>query len=103
VAVFLPAGLLLTVCTGYAAYDNHPWSLRLIDLIRAAYAQQIPLVGICYGFQLMSRALGGLVTENPMGSELTVTNVTLTPLGQELIGDGSLVSIPPPSLTDSSH
>jgi GMP synthase-like glutamine amidotransferase len=86
------------VCTGYAAYDDHPWSLRLIDLIRAAYAQHIPLVGICYGFQLMSRALGGLVTENPLGSELTVTDVTLTPLGKELIGDSSLVSIasPPP-------
>jgi GMP synthase-like glutamine amidotransferase len=44
--------------------DNLPWIPPLLDLIRQAKANGIPLLGHCLGGQLMSKALGGAVTKN---------------------------------------
>ncbi len=45
----------------YASYDDHPWIPPLEDFIQNAYAAEIPLAGICFGHQIMARALGGSV------------------------------------------
>lgn len=66
--------------------------MRLVDLVRDAYRRKIPLLGICYGLQIIARALGGRVTENPQGSELSVTEVKLRGPGRDLVGLDSLVS-----------
>ena len=42
--------------------DDLPWLPEELALIRAAYAADIPMMGICFGGQLMSKALGGEVT-----------------------------------------
>ncbi len=44
--------------------DPLPWIAPLLELIRQAQAQGIPLIGHCLGGQLMSRALGGTVSTN---------------------------------------
>ncbi len=44
--------------------DPLPWIPRLLHLIRAAVAADIPVLGHCLGSQLMSKALGGVVTRN---------------------------------------
>ena len=44
--------------------DDLPWIALLLDLIRQAHANDIPLLGHCLGGQLMSKALGGVVTKN---------------------------------------
>lgn len=44
--------------------DDLPWISSLLDLIREAYALDIPLLGHCLGGQLISKALGGEVTKN---------------------------------------
>lgn len=46
--------------------DPLPWIEPLCELIRAADAQDIPLIGHCLGGQLISKALGGQVTKNPV-------------------------------------
>lgn len=46
--------------------DDLPWIPPLLDLIREAYAHDIPLLGHCLGGQLISKALGGTVTRNPV-------------------------------------
>jgi GMP synthase-like glutamine amidotransferase len=46
--------------------DDLPWIPKVLALIRDAYAKDIPLLGHCLGGQLMSRALGGVVTKNPV-------------------------------------
>lgn len=38
-----------------------PWMQAEMDLIRAAHAAQLPVVGICLGHQLIAKALGGEV------------------------------------------
>ena len=45
----------------HGAYEDHPWIKPLEDLIRDIYARAIPLVGICFGHQIIAQALGGKV------------------------------------------
>jgi GMP synthase-like glutamine amidotransferase len=44
--------------------DDFPWIAPLLDLIRQAKDNDIPLLGHCLGGQLISKALGGVVTKN---------------------------------------
>lgn len=46
--------------------DDLPWMPRVFALIRDAMERDIPVIGHCLGGQLMSRALGGNVTRNPV-------------------------------------
>ncbi len=46
--------------------DPLPWIAPVCALIRAAMAADIPVIGHCLGGQLMSKALGGVVTKNPV-------------------------------------
>lgn len=46
--------------------DPLPWVDPVCALIRAAVAAEIPVIGHCLGGQLISKALGGAVTPNPV-------------------------------------
>lgn len=46
--------------------DDLPWIPQTLNLIRDAYAKDIPLLGHCLGGQLISKALGGVVSKNPL-------------------------------------
>ncbi len=46
--------------------DDLPWIAHSLALIRDAVAKDIPVLGHCLGGQLMSKALGGVVTRNPV-------------------------------------
>ncbi|MFO1384894.1 MAG: type 1 glutamine amidotransferase [Chitinivorax sp.] len=46
--------------------DDLPWLPPLFQLIRQANAANVPLLGHCLGGQLISKALGGVVTRNPV-------------------------------------
>lgn len=49
-----------------SANDGLPWIASLIELIRDAVRKDVPMIGHCLGGQLMSKALGGTVTPNPV-------------------------------------
>lgn len=46
--------------------DDLPWISPVCALIRDAVEKDIPVLGHCLGGQLMSKALGGQVTRNPV-------------------------------------
>lgn len=46
--------------------DALPWIPPVLSLIRDAVAKDVPVIGHCLGGQLMSKALGGTVTRNPV-------------------------------------
>ncbi|QVK23646.1 gamma-glutamyl-gamma-aminobutyrate hydrolase family protein [Shewanella dokdonensis] len=53
--------------SSYSAYDDIPWRYELEALIQAAYAQRIPMVGVCFGHQIIAQALGGTVEKVDRG------------------------------------
>lgn len=57
-----------SVCDGWlitgsrhGAYEDHAFIPPLEDLIRDIYAAGLPLVGVCFGHQVIAQALGGKV------------------------------------------
>ncbi len=46
--------------------DDLPWIPQVLAIIRNAVARDIPVLGHCLGGQLISKAMGGLVTRNPV-------------------------------------
>ncbi len=56
------------VITGSPAgvYEGDPWIVALIDWLQALDAS-IPVVGICFGHQVMAQAYGGHVEKSPKG------------------------------------
>lgn len=46
--------------------DDLPWIAPTLALIRDAVAQDVPVLGHCLGGQLISKALGGVVTASPV-------------------------------------
>jgi GMP synthase-like glutamine amidotransferase len=46
--------------------DALPWIGQELELIRRAHAQDLPVLGHCLGGQLISKALGGSVSVNPV-------------------------------------
>jgi GMP synthase (glutamine-hydrolysing) len=52
------AGVMLTGSAA-SAVDGEPWLDRVYDLIREAHERALPTLGICFGHQLIPRALFG--------------------------------------------
>lgn len=46
--------------------DPLPWIPKVMRLIREAVAADVPVLGHCLGGQLISKALGGVITKNPV-------------------------------------
>ncbi|MBI1416530.1 MAG: type 1 glutamine amidotransferase [Limimaricola sp.] len=45
----------------HGAYEDHPFIPPLEAFIRATYEAEVPMVGICFGHQIIAQALGGKV------------------------------------------
>lgn len=51
----------------FGVNDGLHWIEALSDFVRTLWAEQRPLVGSCFGHQLMARALGGTVVKSDKG------------------------------------
>ncbi len=51
----------------HGAYEDLPFIPPLMDFIRAVYAADLPLVGICFGHQIIAQAMGGECVKFPDG------------------------------------
>ncbi len=50
--------------------DGEAWMLRVEQQLAKLNAEGVPILGICFGHQLLGRALGGVVGVNPRGREI---------------------------------
>lgn len=86
--------------------DDLPWIPKVLDLIRAGVKDDIPVLGHCLGGQLISKALGGVVTRNPI-KEIGWGKIAIddNPIARKWFGDvksfnsfhwhGETFSLPP--------
>lgn len=63
--------------------DNLPWSLAIEAWLPVLIAAKVPVLGICYGHQLMGRAMGGEVNDHPQGKEVGTVDIKLHPQSKE--------------------
>jgi len=61
----------------HGAYEDHDWIPPLEDLIRAIRETGCPLVGICFGHQIIAQALGGKVEKFSGGWSVGRTEYTV--------------------------
>lgn len=57
--------------------ERAPWMLRTEELLRRIMVLEKPLLGICFGHQMLAQALGGEVARNPRGREMGTIPVTV--------------------------
>ena len=71
-----------------SANDDLPWTGPVLALMRDARSRGVPVIGHCLGGQMMSRALGGEVTRNPV-KEIGWNRVRVedSPLARAWFGD----------------
>lgn len=64
------------VITGsrHGAYEVLPFIPPLEDLIRAIYAEGRPMIGVCFGHQIVAQALGGVVEKFAEGWSVGATH-----------------------------
>lgn len=55
-----------------------PWMLRLEAWLRGAVEAELPLLGVCFGHQILASALGGEVRQNPSGRRIGTITVRKT-------------------------
>jgi len=79
-----PARCSGVVITGSAAMvsDRHAWSEYVAQWLLQAIEHQVPVLGICYGHQLLAHALGGLVDYHPRGREIGTRMIHRAPAAQ---------------------
>lgn len=70
------AGVVITGSHAMVS-ESEPWSEALVPWLQAAVLRRTPVLGICYGHQLLAHALGGEVAHHPEGVEIGTVTVEL--------------------------
>ncbi|KAF8154701.1 class I glutamine amidotransferase-like protein [Crassisporium funariophilum] len=78
-----------------SAYENIEWTNKLVGYISrvADTKPHVKLIGICFGHQIVARALGGECVPNGGRWEVGPTPIELTDIGKQLFGNHDTLNI----------
>ncbi|CAK7212853.1 hypothetical protein SBRCBS47491_001605 [Sporothrix bragantina] len=93
--------VVLITGSRHTAFDDTPWIKELVAFSQRTLATTTPeaaaagvhpvrMLGICFGHQIIGRALGAPVSKAPKGWEVSVTDVTLSPEGLKFFEQSEL-------------
>lgn len=74
-------GVIISGSPG-SATENDEANQNLLLLLRTCLMHRIPVLGVCYGHQMIARFLRGNVQPHPEGLQLMNTEIELTPAGR---------------------
>ena len=97
-----PAGLRGAVLTGSPSMltEAAPWMAELVAWTAAAVRAELPLLGVCFGHQVLAQAVGGQVGFHPRGREIGSVPVRLEQAATE---DPLFESLPQRFYVQESH
>jgi GMP synthase-like glutamine amidotransferase len=79
--------------TGHNSFEDVPWINRLVEFTQEVLAQdRVRLLGICFGHQIVGRALNVKVGRSDQGWEIAVCDMDLTNEGKKVFGRDKIVS-----------
>ncbi|ODA77348.1 hypothetical protein RJ55_06976 [Drechmeria coniospora] len=83
-------GILLSG-SKHCAFGDNAWIRGLVEFVRVFLeTAKKPVVGICFGHQIIGRALGARVAKSPGGWEISVDHMEMSDEGRRLLGVASL-------------
>ncbi|KAF7529211.1 hypothetical protein G7054_g9916 [Neopestalotiopsis clavispora] len=83
---------ILLTGSKHNSWEDQPWIMRIIEFVRGAHAEEsVRMVGICFGHQIIARALGSTVKRNSQGWELSVDQIQLYETGEKLFGTKAIL------------
>jgi GMP synthase (glutamine-hydrolysing) len=82
---------LAVIVTGspLSVTDAEPWMGRAATALVQWVRAEVPLLGICFGHQLLGHALGGRVARNPLGREMGSVEFVVSEADPVVGGPGS--------------
>ncbi|KQC06627.1 MAG: hypothetical protein APR54_06950 [Candidatus Cloacimonas sp. SDB] len=63
--------------------DKLPWKEPVCEWLQEQIADDIPILGICFGHHLLAQVLGGKIGDNPEGIELGTIDIHLNSAGKK--------------------
>ena len=86
-----------------SVYDDKSWIRELEGLIQTLHAKRKKMVGICFGHQIIAKALGGLVSKSEKGWGVGINVYDLTDLPFEPADEAAMHKADAKRMADSAQ